>query len=142
MIDTSSEKKSTGSAETAIVLDAADAKLLTEIGFIAAYQGDVVRADAVFDGLALIRPGRAYPWVGKALARFHVGCAEEAARLLEQQLPNTDADDADLLQAWWGFALQLSGHSAHAQALLEQLVNGSGPGNTLARSLLGLSEGK
>ena len=131
---------SAASSKSAFVLDAADAKLLTEIGFIAAYRGDVARTDAIFDALASIRPGRAYPWVGKALARFHVGRANEAAQFLEQ-VASTDEDEAALLQAWRGLALQLSGHAGQARTLLEQLTSGTGPGHVLARSLLGLPEG-
>lgn len=123
------------------VLDAAEAKLLSEIGFIAAYRGDVVLADAVFDSLARLRPNRAYPWIGKSLARFHKGKADEAAALLERQIPQMAADEIGVLQAWRGMALQLSGHTSQAQTLLEQVAAVPGPGRDLARSLLGLSEG-
>lgn len=123
----------------AFELSAEDAKLLTGIGFLAAYQGDVARADAVFDALACVRPGRAYPWIGKTLARFHVGQALEAAIFLEH-VSLADQDEAAMLQAWRGFALQLSGHAKQARTLLEQLANGAGPGHDLARSLLGLPE--
>lgn len=143
MIDAQPVIAPTGPAELSFVLEVADARLLTEIGFLAACQGDVAKADAVFDGLARARPGRAYPWVGKALARFHVGKADEAARLLEQQRPKMEGDEeASLLQAWLGMALQLSGHAARAHTLLEPLLEKAGPGGTLARSLLGLREGK
>lgn len=125
--------------ETETALAAADAKLLCEIGFLAAYQGDVARADAVFDALVRIRPGRAYPWVGKTLARFHVGLAHEAAVFLERA-PATDPDEVATLQVWRGFALLLSGHAQQARTLLQKLAKGSGPHHDLARSLLGLPE--
>lgn len=125
---------------TAFELDAADAQLLTEVGFLAAYQGDVARADAVFDALASIRPGRAYPWVGKTLARFHAGRADEAVVFLER-VQITDNEESALLQAWRGFALQLSGHTKQARTLLEKIAKGTGPGPDLARSLLGSPEG-
>jgi len=128
------------SVSSAFVLAADDAKLLTEIGFLAAYRGDVDRTDVIFDALARIRPGRAYPWVGKAVARFHVGRADEAASFLER-VQATDEEEAALLQAWFGLALQLSGHAAQARTVLEQLTEGAGPGHVLARSLLGLPEG-
>lgn len=129
------------SSESAIVLAAADAKLLTEIGFLAADQGDVVRADAVFDALCRLRPGRAYPWLGKTLARFHAGRADDAAMFLERVLCQ-DKDENAMLQAWRGLALQLAGHSAQSRTLLERVAQGSGPGPLLARTLLGLPEGK
>jgi Flp pilus assembly protein TadD len=142
MIDAQPVLAPAGPAKMDFVLAADDARLLTEIGFLAASQGDIVKADAVFDGLVQVRPGRAYPWVGKALARLHAGRADEAARFLEQQMPKMHGEDeASLLQAWWGLALQVSGHAARAQMLLEQVQDGSGPGSVLARSLLGISEG-
>ena len=134
------EHLAVSTAGPAFVLEPVDAKLLTEIGFLAAYQGDVDRADAIFDALVAVRPGRAYPWVGKTLARFHVGRATEAAAFLER-VSSTDEDEAAVLQAWRGMALQLSGHAAQARTLLEQLTDGTGPGHLLARSLLGLPEG-
>ena len=127
------------SLPTGFVLDADDAKLLTEIGFQAAYSGDILHADAVFDGLLGMRPGRAYPWVGKTLARFYVGQAAEAAVMLDG-VSGLDTEDAELLQAWRGLALQLSGQIAQGHALLETLVEGTGPGNILARALLGLPD--
>ena len=72
-------------AEASFDLSPDEAKILTEIGFIAAYHGDVANADIVFDGLAGVRPGRAYPWIGKALARFNAGMSDEAALFLEYQ---------------------------------------------------------
>lgn len=142
MIVASMEENRASVTEGSFSLEPADAKLLTEIGFIAAYQGDVDRADAVFDGLARLRPDRAYPWIGKTLARFHVGRAHEAAQLLEQQLVSmTDANEIELLRVWRGMALQLSGHASQARTLLEPIASGAGPGCTLAQSLLGLSEG-
>lgn len=136
----SSDVDAYASCETAIVLAAADAKLLTEIGFLAADQGDVVRADAVFDALCRLRPDRAYPWLGKCLARFYAGRADEAAQLLER-VSCPDNDENGLLQAWRGLALQLAGHSAQSRVLLERTARGRGPGPQLARTFLGLPEG-
>ena len=130
----------TAAAELTFQLAAADAKLLTEIGFIAAYRGDVVRTDAIFDALIALRPGRAYPWIGKALARFHVGRASEAVQFLEYA-SSDDVDDAAELQVWRGLALQLAGYAGQARTLLEPLAGGSGSAHSLARSLLGLPEG-
>lgn len=142
MIDAQPVIASAGPAEQDFALEADDARLLTEIGFLAAYQGDVANADAVFDGLAGVRPGKAYPWVGKTLARLYVGRASEAASFLEQQIPQMeDEHEASVLQAWLGLALQVSSHAARARTVLEKVVEGSGPGRALAESLLGISEG-
>lgn len=118
-----------------------EAKMLSEIGFIAAYHGDVASADAVFDGLAGMRPGRAYPWIGKALGCFAIGRSDDAVLFLEHQKGfMTDPDELDLMQVWHGMALQLSGHQSQAHTLLNKVANGSGPGRDMAKSLLGLNE--
>ncbi|CAM3834020.1 hypothetical protein [Bordetella tumulicola] len=133
----SSEVGTSVSGETAIVLSAEDAKLLTEVGFLAADQGDVASADAVFDVLCRLRPDRAYPWLGKALARFYAGRADEAVLFLERA-SCLDKDETGVLHAWHGLALQLAGHHAQSRALLERVAPGHGPGPQLARTLLGL----
>jgi hypothetical protein len=126
------------SIEAAFALEAVQARLLTEVGFLAAGRGDVARADAIFGALRLWRPGRAYPWLGLAVARLNAGRADEAVRVLEG-VDCDDAEDTALLQAWRGLALQLAGRLAQSRQVLEKVAEGEGPGPCLARSLLGLS---
>lgn len=121
------------------MLDAQDARLLTEIGMLAAEVGDVARADAIFGALRRVRPDRAYPYIGLVLARLAAGRAGEAVRLLE------DAEIADLLErgvlhAWRGLALQLVGRSAESRKVLAEAAAMSGEGARMARRLLGLEE--
>ena len=125
------------SGETAFALEAAHARLLTEVGFLAAGRGDVARADVIFGALRLWRPGQAYPWLGLAVARLNAGKADEAVTILEQA-HCADAEDAALLDAWRGLALQLAGCCVQSRLLLEKVAEGEGPGPRLARSLLGL----
>jgi len=126
---------------TAFVLDAQDARLLTEVGMLAAGAGDVKRADAIFGALRQLRPGRAYPLVGLAVARMNAGRAIEAARLLESDAALDDAGERTLAQAWRGLALQLAGRGEASRRLLTETAGLPGAGARLARQLLGLDAG-
>lgn len=124
------------SVEAAFVLEADDARLLTEVGFVAAARGDVARADAIFGILRVLRPGQAYPLIGLAVARLNAGLAGEAVTLLEQACRGS-VEDRGLLLAWRGFALQLDGKAGQSLRVLNEAAQGGGPGARLARSLLG-----
>lgn len=125
------------SSETAFVLEADDARFLAEVGMLAAGAGDLKRADAIFGALRLLRPARAYPLVGLAVARLNTGRAADAARLLEDARLD-DAEERALVQAWRGLALQLAGRSAESRRLLAETAALPGEGAELARHMLGL----
>ncbi|WP_198299140.1 hypothetical protein [Bordetella genomosp. 13] len=127
------------SAETAFVLDADEARFLAEVGMLAARRGDVARADAIFNALRELRPGRAYPYIGLALARIAAGQAAEAAQLLERAAIDDAAERAQA-QAWRGLALQLAGRAAESRKVLHEAATQPDEGGALARSLLGLDE--
>jgi len=125
------------SEETAFVLDSREARLLVEVGFLAAAGGDVERADTIFGALQGVRPGRAYPAIGQAVALMNAGRAAVAAVRLEQA-HGADAIEQAQIDAWRGLALQLSGRQAHSRKVLEQVATqGEGEGRSLARILLG-----
>ena len=120
------------------MLDKDDARLLAEIGMMAAGRGDFVHAEAIFEGLRLLRPDRAYPLIGLAVARLNTGRAAEAAQLLESVVFNEPEEHA-LIQGWRGFALQLAGRRAESQRVLCKAATLSGDGAHLAREMLGLA---
>lgn len=127
------------SHETAFVLDADEAHLLTEIGMLAAGAGDLGRADAIFGALRQLRPGRAYPLVGLAVARLNAGRAIDAVRLLEKA-DLEDIEELAVAQAWRGLALQLAGRRGESLRVLQETAKLSGDGARLARQLLGQDE--
>ncbi|ARP97268.1 hypothetical protein CAL15_03705 [Bordetella genomosp. 13] len=106
---------------------------------LAARRGDVARADAIFNALRELRPGRAYPYIGLALARIAAGQAAEAAQLLERAAIDDAAERAQA-QAWRGLALQLAGRAAESRKVLHEAATQPDEGGALARSLLGLDE--
>jgi len=126
------------SEETAFVLEPHEARLLVEVGFLAAGAGDVKRADTIFTALQALRPGRAYPLIGQAVALMNAGRAHEAVARMEQAR-GADAVEQSQIDAWHGLALQLSGHAGQGRRVLEQAASqGQGEGRMLARGLLGL----
>jgi len=122
------------------VLDAPDARLLTEVGMLVAGAGDVTRADAIFGALRPLRPGRAYPLVGLAVARMNAGRAAEAARLLEDDAALDNDEERAQARAWRGLALQLAGSGQASRRLLQATADLPGDGARLARRLLGLDD--
>jgi thioredoxin-like negative regulator of GroEL len=127
------------SEETAFVLEADDARFLTEVGMLAASSGDLSHADAIFNALRLLRPDRAYPLVGLAVARLNAGRAAEAVRLLDS-VRLDDPEEHATVQAWLGLALQLAGRNAESRRLLTRAAEMPGDGAMLARRMLGLAE--
>lgn len=85
-----------------------------------------------------LRPDRAYPVVGLAVAWMNASRAPDAVRLLESVVM-ADPAERILLDAWRGFALQLAGRRAESTRLLETLAEGGTEGARLARALLGLA---
>jgi len=124
------------SEQTAVVLSADEIRLLTEIGFVAAGRGDVPRARQVFEALAVLRPQRAFPRIGLAVALLNAGQAREAVEVLERA-PLQDAEERAMLDAWRGFALQLAARRGESLRVLSRVAAGQGEAAALARSLLG-----
>ena len=123
----------------AFVLEADDARFLAEVGMLAAGRGDVPHADAIFDALRRLRPQRAYPLVGLAVARLNAGHAEDAVRLLET-VALSDPEEHAVVRAWYGLALQLAGRNAESARVLTEAAVLPGDGGLLARQMLGQVE--
>ena len=121
------------------MLEADDARLLTEIGMLAAGRGDVQHADTIFNALRRLRPGRAYPLVGLAVARLNAGQADEAVHLLEN-VALADGPEQGVVRAWCGLALQLAGRRAESLKVLSEAAALPGDGGVLARQMLGQAD--
>lgn len=135
----SSDPHSAALDRAAFVLDSAEVRLLTEIGFLAAASGDATRAQAIFLALQRLRPGRAFPLVGLAVSKMNAGYANEAVLLLEQAQAGDEAE-RNVMDAWRGLALQLAGRAGESKSLLMKLALTEGDGAILARSLLGIAQ--
>ena len=125
-------------SQAAFVLEADEARFLTEVGMLAAANGDTARADRIFLFLRKQRPNRAFPLLGLAVALLNAGRAQEAAKLLQETVLS-DPQENDIVRAWCGLALQLEGRTAHSRLVLLEAAQGAGEGAELARQLLGLT---
>ncbi len=98
-----------------------DMQLLAQIGFLAANRGNLRLALRIFEALAVLRPERAFPFVGIITAFMNKGRAGEAVeRLQTVRLPA--GPESDMLDAFKGLALQLAGKTGESTYLLRQVV--------------------
>lgn len=110
---------------------------------MASARADIPRAERIFGALLRVRPDRAFGHIGMAAALLNAGRAGEAAtRLGRAQLP--PGEEADMVQAFLGLALQLDGRAGEAMRVLRPMAahgdNGAtdvSEGARLARRLLG-----
>ena len=112
-------------------------RTLTEIGMLAAGHGRTEEAVAIFESLRILRPQRAFPYVGLALASLNSGKPEEAVRVLEREGLAACPGDADI-RAFLGLALRLAQRPAESDRVLGELVRDQPDAQAaqLARSLL------
>ncbi len=142
------------------MLDADEVRMLSEIGFVAASTGMRRQAAGVFEALIVLRPQRAFAYIGMATLHLDGGRADDAVRTLEVGRRMVDArtvaasTDAatqwedDRLSIYVFLGLALDAARRHGQALrtlrtaLELAPAGDArPTTILARGLLGLVEG-
>ena len=121
-------------------------RLLTELGFVAAGNRQLSRAEDIFRALVHLCPRRTFPYVGWALAHMNAGHPQEAVLLLD--LARTVVADADTtemveVETFRGFALQLACRNSEGRRALQWAAEryGSGSSGRFARVLLGLEPG-
>jgi hypothetical protein len=101
----------------------------------------VPRAESIFGALALVRPDKAFAHLGIPVALMNAGRTEEAVLHLEAAHP-APGEDSDMVQAFLGLALQLSGQAAKAMRTLRPIAQrarqeSASDGARLAARLLG-----
>ncbi len=97
-----------------------DIRLLSSLGFMAARSGHVVPSIRIFEGLAVLRKDKAFPYVGLALAMICVGAYGDAINTLRERGMVACPDDPEIL-AYLGLALQLAGRTSEASLLTRDL---------------------
>ena len=97
-------------------------RLLAELGFMAASSGQVATATEIFDALIRLRPTKAFPYVGKAVALLFVGSIPAAIELLStaSQLVETDQEQ---IWIYLALAFQRKGDLGKARKILDYLLN-------------------
>ncbi len=132
-------------------LTAADVRLLSDIGFVASCSRQTQCAVQIFQALTLVRPLRAFPYVGLGLAYLNARQAPAAlaALALGRQVlggwppPHgpEHAEELALLRVFEGIAAHADQRRAEGFQLLRQALHTAppeGPAARLARSVLGL----
>ncbi len=125
------------------LMSPAEIRLLSSLGFMAARSGHVVPAIRIFEGLAVLRKDKAFPYVGLALAMICVGAYGDAANVLRERGLAACPGDAEIA-AYLVLALQLAGRTAEAQAMARELPSESELATglqALVKSVSGLAEG-
>jgi tetratricopeptide (TPR) repeat protein len=116
------------------------ARLLGEIGLLAAGYGLNGHAQAILAAVRDLSPVSAAPAVGASIALMTAGRSDEAADLLERALDEVAERDRQAVAALLGWALQRSGRRARSEQVLQALVAGSNdpgePALGLAAALL------
>ena len=95
-------------------------RLLSALGFMAARAGHVVPAVRIFEGLALLREDKAFPYIGLALAMICVGSYGDAVRVLEERALRACPGDVEI-RAYLGLALRLAGRASEADSVTKRL---------------------
>ena len=135
---------------TAVPLSAAslmsteEIRLLSSLGFMAARSGHVVPAIRIFEGLAVLRKDKAFPYVGLALAMICVGAYGDAANVLRERGLVACPNDPEI-EAYLGLALQLAGRMSEAMAVTRELQahkDLSSGLQTLVKTVSGLADGR
>jgi hypothetical protein len=143
-----------------------DIRLLSDVGFVAVAAGLHRQAVDTFAVLQLLRPHRAFPYIGEASSHFNEGQPEEAEKVLRRGRKLLDQfafgarqgtttaespvredaetaqlkEDRALLAAFHGLALQLSHEPSRASQALRQAldIEPDGAAARIARTMLGL----
>ncbi len=108
------------SLAVARLLSVDEIRLLSALGFMAARSGHVVPAIRIFEGLAVLRKDKAFPYVGLALAMICIGAYGDAANVLRERGMEACPDDPEIL-AYLGLALQLAGRTSEAALMTRDL---------------------
>lgn len=111
-------------ADAIELLSSDEIRLLSALGFMAARAGHVVPAVRIFEGLALLRKDKAFPYIGLALAMICVGAYGDAVRVLEERGLAACPGDVEI-NAYLGLALRLAGRFSEADALAMRLDSGA-----------------
>ncbi len=106
---------------TDTLMSPGEIRLLSSLGFMAARSGHVVPAIRIFEGLAVLRKDKAFPYVGLALAMICVGAYGDAVNVLRERGLAACPDDPEI-EAYLGLALQLAGRTSEAGAMARELA--------------------
>lgn len=125
-------------------LSSEEINLVAELGFMAATAGYVVPAIRIFQGLQVLRPVHAFPFVGLAVSRLYVGAFIDAVRVLRENAAGV-LHGMDEIELYLGLALYLADQPAESTRVLISLLQRGEldvDQQSLAEAVLAQIEGK
>ena len=115
------------------LLDSAEVRLLTELGFLAAAKADTRRAELIFDSLELLRPQGVFVYAGLAFAYLNAALYQQCLAVLDRGLLRMESDpDKQVLQAVRALAFSWAGRASESTRALQSA--GSHPLAEIQRS--------
>lgn len=96
------------------------ARLLLDIGTMAAWRGDTIDARTILEGLHLFRQDSPAPQIGQAVALMNEGRDPCAIEVLDEALAVND--DCDVARIYLALACKRSGYDARSRDLCEQVL--------------------
>lgn len=96
------------------------AKLLLEIGLMAAWRGDTIDARTILEGLQPSRPESPYPNVGLAVAYMNEGRFELAVQVLEDGL--VVDEDCEVVLCHLALACKVMGFDDRSNKLCQKVI--------------------
>jgi len=120
------------------VLAGEDIRLLAEIGYLACGAGRLKSAREIFEGLHVLRPDRAFPFIGLAMASMAAGAPQDAVSVLRDRGLVASPDDNEI-KVFLGLALTLASRNHESRRILSEVAaapGDAGPEQRLAEKLL------
>jgi hypothetical protein len=104
---------------SAIDLESADVRMLSDLGFVAMSRGLNNHAEAIFEGVKAARPRQEAGFIGSALVRMARGDVEGAIGILRGLGPS------DAARVFLAMALARQGARADAREILTEIIRTS-----------------
>ncbi|MDD5394816.1 MAG: tetratricopeptide repeat protein [Thiothrix sp.] len=108
-------------------------QLMSEVGYLACFKGDVGRSQIIMDGVEAIGIEQIPIKMGVAIAKVYAGQYDQAIHILRDQVLLREPDHMSA-KCFLGIALSQKGQKAEARELLEDVVKRGNPDESVIAS--------
>lgn len=96
-------------------------QLMSEVGYIACFGGDVKRSQLIMDGVDAIGVEQTPIKMGVAITKIYAGLYEQAVHILRDDILLKEPDHMSA-KCFLGIAMNQKGHRVEAKELFEEVV--------------------
>lgn len=96
-------------------------QLMSEVGYLACFKGDVDRAQSIMDGVEAVGVEQTPIKMGVAISKLYSGQYDQAITILRDQVLVREPEHMSA-KCFLGIALSQKGQKAEAKTLLEEVV--------------------